>query len=120
MKVLAARVAQTGNNTETSKLIWAEVYNSTQDKLIRQKALEHMRSLDAAEGLKLLNESAEDYRKKVGRYPTTIEEMRAAGLVGGKLQDPAGYEYVMGPNGVAQLDPKSPIVLDPDRKNIPQ
>jgi hypothetical protein len=28
------------------------------------------------------------------------------------LEDPAGYPYVMGPNGVPQLDPKSPIQLE--------
>jgi len=44
-----------------------------------------------------------------------MQELRDAGLVGGTLQDPAGYPYVMGPNGVPQLDPKSPIALDPDQ-----
>jgi hypothetical protein len=116
MKVLAARVAQKGEAIETSKLIWAEVYASTQDKLVRQRALEHLAALDASIGLKQLNESSEDYWRKFGRLPTTIQELRDSGLVGGKLQDPAGYPYVLGPNGVPQLDPKSPIVLDPDEK----
>jgi hypothetical protein len=116
MKVLAAHVAQKGEAIETSRFIWAEVYASTQDKLIRQRALEHLEALDAAIGLKQLNESSEDYWRKMGRFPTTIQELRDSGLVGGKLTDPAGYPYVMGANGVPQLDPKSPIVLDPDAK----
>ncbi len=41
-----------------------------------------------------------------------MQELRDAGLVGGTLQDPAGFPYVMGPNGVPQLDPQSTIVLD--------
>jgi hypothetical protein len=118
MKVMAARVAETGDADETSKLIWEEVYSSTQDDLVRRKALQHIEALDAAIGLKRLNESSEDYRRKFGRYPATIQEMRDAGLVGGKLEDPAGYPYVMGPYGVPQLDPSSPIVLDPDEKKI--
>jgi hypothetical protein len=116
MKVLAASVAEQGGSIESSKLVWAEVYESTQDPLVRQRAIVHLQALDAALGLKTLNESAEDYYSKFGRFPSTIQELRSSGLVGGKLQDPAGYPYVMGPNGVPQLDPRSTIVLDPDAK----
>ena len=116
MKVLAAKVAQKGNDLETSKLIWDELYNTAQDPIVRQRALEHLQTVQAQLDLERLNESSEEYAKKFGRYPTTIQEMRDAGLVGGKLQDPAGYPYMMGENGVPQLDPNSPIVLDPDQK----
>lgn len=120
MKVMAARLAESGDAIETSKLIWQEVYATTTDELIRNRALQHIRGLDAAIGLKRLNESSEDYWKKFGHYPKTIQEMRDAGLVGGKLQDPAGYPYVMGENGVPELDPNSPIVIDPDEKRPAQ
>lgn len=120
MKVLAAKVAQKGDELETSKLIWGELYNTTQDPLVRRRALEHLQAVQAHLDLKSLNESSEDYWKKFGRYPKTIQEMRDAGLVGGKLQDPAGYPYVMGENGVPELDPNSPIVIDPDEKKPPQ
>ena len=63
MKVMAARVAETGEAAETSKLIWEEVYATTKDELIRRQALEHIRALDAAIGLKHLSESSEDYWK---------------------------------------------------------
>jgi hypothetical protein len=112
MKVMAARVAETGNELETSRLIWTGVYSSTKDEQIRQTALQHIHSLDATLGLKRLNESSEDYWRKFGRFPTSMQELRDAGLVGGTLEDPAGYPYVMGPNGVPQLDPKSPIQLE--------
>jgi len=119
MKVLAATVAQKGDSIETSKLIWGEVYATTKDKLVRQRALQHLESLDASIELKQLNESSEEYWRKFGRYPTTMEELRDAGLVRGKPEDPAGYPYVMGPYGVPQLDPNSPIVIDPDQKKSP-
>jgi hypothetical protein len=115
MKVMAARVAETGNQLETSRLIWIAVYSSTKDDLIRRRATQHIHSLDAALGLKKLNESSEDYWRKFGRFPSSMQELRDAGLVGGALEDPEGYPYVMGPNGVPQLNPKSPIVLDPDQ-----
>jgi hypothetical protein len=115
MKVMAARVAETGNSLETSRLIWNEIYATTKDERVRSRAKQHMQSLDAALGLKRLNESSEEYWRKFGRFPASMQELRDARLVGGTLQDPAGYPYVMGPNGVPQLDPKSSIVLDPDQ-----
>ncbi len=115
MKVMAARVAESGNELETSRLIWAAVYSSTKDEMVRRRAAQHIDSLDAALGLKRLNESSEDYWRKFGRFPTSMQELRDAGLVSGTLQDPAGYPYVMGPNGVPQLDPHSPIQLDSDQ-----
>jgi hypothetical protein len=115
MKVMAARVAETGNELETSRLIWVGVYSSTKDELVRRRAAQHIDSLDAALGLKRLNEISEDYWRKFGRFPTSMQELRDAGLVGGSLQDPAGFPYVMGPNGVPQLDPQSTIQLDSDQ-----
>jgi hypothetical protein len=115
MKVMAARVAETGNELETSRLIWTGVYSSTKDEQIRRTALQHIHSLDAALALKRLDESSEDYWRKFGRFPASMQELRDAGLVGGTLQDPAGYPYLMGPNGVPQLDPKSPIQLESEQ-----
>jgi hypothetical protein len=116
MRVMAAHLAEKGDAVETSKLIWEEVYATTGDDLIRRRALEHIKALDAAIDLRRLNLSSEDYQKRLGRYPKTIQEMRDAGLVGGQLRDPAGYPYTMGAYGVPQLDPASPIALDPDQK----
>jgi hypothetical protein len=119
MKAMAASVAQKGDSLETSKLIWGEVYGSTQDPLIKKRALQHLESLDAEMDLKGLNKSSESYWEKFGRYPTTIQELRDAGLVQGKLEDPDGFAYVMGAYGVPQLNPQSPIVMESDQK-LPQ
>lgn len=116
MKVMAAQVAKAGQELETSKFIWTEVYATTNDELIRKRALEQIHSLDARRGLQILNESSEAYFRKFGRFPTSIQELRDAKIVGGTLQDPAGYPYQMGANGVPQLDPQSPVMLDPDQK----
>jgi hypothetical protein len=119
MKAMAATVAQKGDSLETSKLIWAEVYSTTQDPLIKKRARQHLESLDAEMDLKGLNKSSESYWEKFGRYPTTIQELRDAGLVQGKLEDPEGFAYVMGAYGVPQLNPQSPILMEPDQK-LPQ
>jgi tetratricopeptide (TPR) repeat protein len=116
MKIMAARVAENGESLETSRLIWAELYNSTKDESVRKRALFHVEALDAQMALKKLNESSEEYWKKFGRFPASIQELRDAGLVQGDLKDAAGYPYVMGPNGVPQLDPHSPVPVESNQQ----
>jgi hypothetical protein len=116
MKAMAATVAQKGDSLETSKLIWAEVYSTTQDPLIKKRARQHLESLDAVTDLRELNQESETYWKKFGHYPATMQELRDAGLAAGKLEDPEGFPYVMGAYGVPQLNPASTIVMERDQK----
>lgn len=116
MKIMAAHVAEHGESLETSRFIWAELYDSTKNESVRKTALEHVQTLDAQIALRRLNEISEDYWKKFGRFPASIEQLRDAGLVAGELKDPAGYPYDMGPNGMPQLNPHSPIKIDPDKQ----
>jgi hypothetical protein len=114
MRVMAARVAESGESPATSRLIWAQIYDTTRDEAVRRTALIHVQALDASMQLKSLNEISENYWRKFNRYPASIEELRSAGFLRGSLVDPAGYPYVMGPAGVPQLNPDSPIDLDSD------
>jgi tetratricopeptide (TPR) repeat protein len=114
MRVMAARVAESGESAATSRLIWAQIYDTTKDEAVRRTALVHVSALDASMQLKELNEISENYWRKFNHYPTSIEELRNAGFVRGDVTDPAGYPYVMGTDGVPQLNPHSPIDLDPD------
>lgn len=116
MKVLAANVAAKGNDLETSRLIWGEVYNTTRDDLIRRRAVQHLQAIQANLDLKSLNEVSEAYATKLGHFPASIRDLQENGYVRGDPKDPEGYPYVMGPAGVPQLDPQSPVILDPDKK----
>lgn len=116
MKIMAARVAENGESLETSRFIWAELYDSTKDESVRKSALEHVQALDAEIALKRLNQVSEDYWKKFGRFPASMQELRSAGLVEGDLKDPAGYPYAIGPNGIPQLDPRSPVKIESNQR----
>jgi hypothetical protein len=116
MKIMAAHVAENGESPETSRFIWAELYNSTKDESVRKAALKHVQGLDAEIVLQRLNEISENYWKKFGRFPLSIEELRTAGLVEGDLKDPAGYPYRIGPNGIPQLDPRSPVKIESNQR----
>lgn len=112
MKLMAARVSEKGGELETSRMIWAQLYQTTKDPQVRKKAIEHLEGLTALRDIGWLNDYAKDYHERFGRYPKSEKELFDAGLIRGIPLDSAGIPYVFGPDGKAQLDPKSPVVLE--------
>jgi hypothetical protein len=114
LKLMAARVADKGGSVETSRMIWSELYESTQDPNMRKNAFEKLRGLKAQEDEMHLDELAKDYRKRFGHYPASTKEMRDAGVLNGIPVDPDGLPYRFGPDGKSHLDPRSTIVIEQD------
>jgi len=116
LKVMAARVAQKGGSLETSRMIWSEIYESNQDPKIRERALETLRGLKAAEDEVELNQLADEYQKRFGHFPTSVGDLRSAGLIQAIPVDPDGYPYVFQPDGKAALDPESSVIIPKEIK----
>jgi hypothetical protein len=111
MKMMAARIAEQRGSLETSRMIWSDIYESSQDKTVRDEAMEMLRGLRAQEDEAQLDEIALEYKKRFGHFPRSTGEMFNAGLLRGIPADPAGYPYVFGADGKSSLDPKSPVVI---------
>ena len=118
MKIMAAIVAQRGGALDTSRLIWTEIYNSTNDKNVRDRALKTLRGLRALEDEQLLDQLAREYQQRFGHFPSSPSDLRDAGLVRGNPVDPQGYAYVFGPDGKSQLNPQSPVEI-PQEVRLP-
>jgi hypothetical protein len=112
-KILAARIASKGGALDTSRIIWSEVYESTQDPKVKERALVALKGLKAQTDEMQLDAIAEEYQKRFGRYPQSIRELLDAGMIAGNPVDPDGFPYVMGTDGKSQLDPRSTVVIDP-------
>ena len=112
VRIMAARVADKGGALETSQLMWSEIYQTTKDPKIRKQALEHLAGLKALEDERKLDQFAEEYKKRAGRYPASIKELVDAGDLKGVPLDPAGFPYEFGSDGKAQLNPKSPVTIE--------
>lgn len=112
MKVLAAKVAEEGRSPEVSMFLWQQVYDSATDPAVRQSAAAHLESLKAEMDLIRLAELAAEFRKRLGRYPSSIDEMVGAGLLPGRPVDPKGFPYVLEPEGKTALNPNSPIRIE--------
>ena len=112
MKVMAAKIAEEGGSRGTSRFLWEQVYLSTQDRDIRRNALEHLQSLTAEEDAERLEELAAQFHQRFGRFPASARELVEAGILPGVPLDPAGYSYVLTPDGKAHLNPSSPVTSD--------
>lgn len=111
MKMMAARMDQKGGSIETSRLVWSELYETSKNENIRKLALKNLRGLKAEQDESELNALADQYRERFGRYPSSFAEMRDRGFLRGIPLDPAGYPYVLGPDGRTSLDPHSTVMI---------
>ncbi len=112
MKTMAARIAAEGASREVSRALWSQIFEATQDPIIRRNAAEHLDSLAAQEDIDQLEKFAAKYASRTGHFPRSMGELVAAGLLRSIPLDPAGHAYVLGPEGKAHLDSSSPIKLD--------
>jgi hypothetical protein len=118
MKMMAAEVAANGDSFSTSRAIWTEIFETAQNSDVKKNAFLHLQSLQAQQDLLALDKYADDYRKRNGRYPATTRELYESGILSGVPLDPAGIPYIFGSDGKAQLDPKSPVILDKPSKHL--
>jgi tetratricopeptide (TPR) repeat protein len=112
-KVLAARIASRGGALDTSRMIWSEVYETTQDEQVKKRALEALKGLKAQSDEMQLDQLAETYRSRFGGYPQSTRELVEAAMIKGIPLDPDGFPYVFGADGKSQLDLKSTVTIDP-------
>jgi hypothetical protein len=112
-KVLAARIATRGGALDTSRMIWSEVYETTQDEQVKKRALEALKGLKAQSDEIQLDQLAQAYRARFGRAPQSTRDLVEAGMIKGIPLDPDGFPYAFGADGKSQLDFKSTVTIDP-------
>jgi hypothetical protein len=109
MKAMAAKIAAEGGSTETSNFLWQDVYNTTNDPLVKENALKHLQLLRADEDRKQIDTAADEYQKRFGRRPVRMNELALGGLLRGEPVDALGYPYVLSEDGKARINPHSPL-----------
>jgi len=114
MKVMAARMAERGNTTAVALDLWTAVYQTNQNPSVKESALKHIVSLQAAADIEALSQRVAAYRQKTGTFPTSWVDLVRAGLLRGIPQDPTGAPYRLMPGGAVWVeDPsKFPFLAD--------
>ncbi len=108
LRVLAAQMAQHAGEIETSRMLWQAAYATTQDKLIRENAVAHLRALKVDEEVTELEKIVAAYREKTGSPPSSFNQLMGASMLPGVPVDPDGKPYKLMPDGRIEVqDPDS-------------
>jgi len=99
LKVLAAQMAQHAGEYQTARMLWSATYQTSQDQLIRDNALEHLRALRVEEDVDRLQQGVTRFGERTGRLPTSMAELLAVEKLPGVPLDPDGHPYKMTPEG---------------------
>jgi tetratricopeptide (TPR) repeat protein len=124
LKVIAAQMASHAGDYDTARRLWSVSYQNTQDKLIKQSALDHLRALRVDEDVEHLQQAVTRFGERAGRLPTSMAELVNAEGLPGTPVDPDGHPYKMTPEGRIEIRaPKDfPFVtkgLPPGYKPLP-
>jgi tetratricopeptide (TPR) repeat protein len=103
LKVLAAQMASHAGDYETARSLWMASYQNTQDKLIRQNAVDHLRALRVDEDVEHLQAAVTRFGERTGRLPASIEELATAERFAGIPVDPDGHPYKLTPEGRIEI-----------------
>jgi hypothetical protein len=110
MKVMAAKIATQGESLDTSIFLWNDVYQTTKDPQVRENALLHLRLLTVEQDCQQIDALNAEYEKRTGRKAARVSELVQAGLPPRSRVDPAGFPYVIGPDGKSALNLNSPLL----------
>jgi hypothetical protein len=100
---LAAAMAQKAGDRETSRLLWTQIYNTTQDEQVKANVLKRLAALKIQDDVAQLEHLVDVYRQQTGRMPTNFDEMVAAGWLRSLPKDPTGAPYKLRENGTVEI-----------------
>src|ERR1700680_1963944 len=72
LRLLAAQMAEHAGEFDTAPVVWAANYQNSQDQLIRQNAVEHLRALRVDEDVTHLQEALTRFGERTGRLPANM------------------------------------------------
>jgi hypothetical protein len=86
-------MAQHAGEFGTARMLWSATYEGSQDKQIRQNAIDHLRSLKVDEDVTNLQSAVTRFGERTGRLPASMSELAAAEGLRGIPVDPDGHLY---------------------------
>ena len=117
MRLLAAQMAEHAGDFDTARMLWTATYQNSQDRQIRQNAIEHLRGLRVDEDVTHLQEAVTRFGERAGRLPASISELAAAEGLPGIPADPDGHPYKLMPDG--RIEVRSPDDFSFATKGLP-
>jgi hypothetical protein len=99
LKIMAARMAQNAGQIETSRMLWITTLESTEDKMIKENAVTHLRALQVDQDVTDLETGLQQYRTKTGHAAQNLRDLVTAGIMPTLPLDPTGSPYRLTADG---------------------
>jgi tetratricopeptide (TPR) repeat protein len=99
VKVLAAQMAQHAGEYQTSRMLWSATFQTTNDRQVKQNALEHLRALRVDEDVTHLQEGVTRFGERTGRLPASMAELLTSMGLPRVPVDPDGHPYKLTSEG---------------------
>jgi tetratricopeptide (TPR) repeat protein len=103
LRIFAAQMAQHAGEYQTARMLWSAAYQTSQDQLIKQNAVEHLRALRVDEDVDHLQQAVTRFGERTGRLPASMAELLAAEGLSGIPVDPDGHPYKLTPEGLVEV-----------------
>ncbi len=103
LRLLAGKMAQKANDTQTARMMWTATYDTSQDASIQENAAQHLIAIQVAEDVTGLEKVVDVYRTRTGHLPASFRDMAAANLLPGMPLDPLGQPYVLTTEGTVEV-----------------
>ena len=116
LRSMAATTAAEGGDRRSSRQLWRQLYETTDDKWVRSNAELRLAQLTALDDMDALAVLIRRYAGARGHPPATWNELVAAGWIAGVPVDPSGTPYLLkpdAPGGVALSEHSSLSPLPP-------
>ena len=114
--LLASRLyAQSGDPRFGLDLTYT-IYKNTTDERVKDALRRRMKELQVEINLDALESASEDFKNKYGRYPASVDELKAAGLITGEPKSELGGRYIINPETGEASNTKMPRRLRIYRK----
>jgi tetratricopeptide (TPR) repeat protein len=115
LKNMAADIVARGGDRATAQQMWRQIYEQSEG-VVRANALVNLQVLDALGQAERVTGLVEDFRRRTGRRPRSLEELRASGLLSGPAVDSSGTPFVYdAESGRVRVSPRSTLYR-PDRE----
>jgi tetratricopeptide (TPR) repeat protein len=110
LKTLAAQVLVKGGERKSAKMLWQQIYEQSEPGQLKDNAAFHLGQLQSLDAADALNAASEEFARRAGRPPASLEELHRSGLTAAPIVDAARtpFEYNAA-TGKASLSPQSPL-----------
>jgi hypothetical protein len=117
LRTMAAVVLNRGGDRGSSRMLWQQMLETTDNDYVREKAALSLRQLDALDLIDQLHLIVGRYRGSANRLPESWDALVRAGVLRGVPLDPAGEPMLLDPEtGRVSVSPTSPLSPLPDQQ----